>query len=344
MLKYNKGEWSELYVVYSVLVSGKIAILGSDLNQSSKFIRVLGLFLEDSKGSHIFSIDNGVNKNNGNTISLSSEVREGLLSDIIDGEGRSFESRYGNEALKDLDIEDFKSNSFEKADLDILGILPNENIERRFGFSVKSNIGSLPTLINASQSTNFIYKIEGINDCDVERINSINTKSKILDRICAILDSGGVISYDSMHCDTFEENLRMIDSDMPNIMAMLILSHFRFSGVSDMSRVIRESLELLPNFSKEEIEKKLKDLLLNICLGMVPTRKWDGEMINGGCVFVDKRGSIGCFTLNDMTAFRDYLFKHTKFDTGSTTRHKFGEIYEDNSNFYIKLNLDVRMY
>ena len=325
-------------------MSGEIAILDSNLQQSSKFIKVLKLFLEDSKGSHIFKVNDKGEVVSGDILDLSNEVKEGLLNDIIHGKGRSFESRYGSRALKDLDIEDFKSDSLKKADLDIIGVLPSEDVERRLGFSVKSNIGSLPTLINASQSTNFVYKIEGINTDDIEEINSINTRSKILDRICAILDRGGLISYDSMYCDTFEENLRMIDSSMPNIVGMLILSHFKFSGVSDMRRVIAEALELLPNFSKEEIEKKVKDLLLNTCLGMIPTRKWDGEMINGGCIFVDNSGSIGCFTLNDMVAFRNYLFEHTKFDTGSTTRNKFGEIYEEDGKFYIKLNLDVRMY
>lgn len=80
MLKYNKGEWSELYVIYSVLVSGEIAILDSNLQQSSKFIKVLKLFLEDSKGSHIFKVNDKGEVVSGDILDLSNEVKEGLLT------------------------------------------------------------------------------------------------------------------------------------------------------------------------------------------------------------------------------------------------------------------------
>ncbi|MBE6786434.1 MAG: HpaII family restriction endonuclease, partial [Ruminococcaceae bacterium] len=37
-----------------------------------------------------------------------------------------------------------------------------------------------------------------------------------------------------------------------------------------------------------------------------------------------------------------YLVNNTKFETASTSRHQFGDIYKENGKYYIKLNLQVR--
>lgn len=37
-----------------------------------------------------------------------------------------------------------------------------------------------------------------------------------------------------------------------------------------------------------------------------------------------------------------YLFNNTKFDTPSTTRHEFGEVYKVKDSYLIKLNLQIR--
>ena len=41
------------------------------------------------------------------------------------------------------------------------------------GFSIKSDIGSPPTLINASKNTRFKYEIFGISDFGMNEINNI---------------------------------------------------------------------------------------------------------------------------------------------------------------------------
>jgi len=43
-----------------------------------------------------------------------------------------------------------------------------------------------------------------------------------------------------------------------------------------------------------------------------------------------------------MDAFQNYLFKNTKFETPSTTRHGFGEIYQKDGGLFINLNLQIR--
>ncbi|WP_274572415.1 HpaII family restriction endonuclease [Neisseria leonii] len=40
--------------------------------------------------------------------------------------------------------------------------------------------------------------------------------------------------------------------------------------------------------------------------------------------------------------FEDYLFLNTKFDTPSSSKHGFGDIYQDGGKFFLKLNLQIR--
>lgn len=46
------------------------------------------------------------------------------------------------------------------------------NYIRDVGFSIKSEVGNLPTLLNAGQTTNFIYKVTGISLQQAEEINA----------------------------------------------------------------------------------------------------------------------------------------------------------------------------
>lgn len=46
------------------------------------------------------------------------------------------------------------------------------NYIRDVGFSIKSEVGNPPTLLNAGQTTNFIYKVTGITLQQAEEINA----------------------------------------------------------------------------------------------------------------------------------------------------------------------------
>ncbi len=52
------------------------------------------------------------------------------------------------------------------------------------------------------------------------------------------------------------------------------------------------------------------------------------------------------YHLYNRNYFEDYLLKNTKYDTPSTTRHGFGEVYEEDVDgktlSLIKLNLQIR--
>ncbi len=60
------------------------------------------------------------------------------------------------------------------------------NFIRNVGFSIKSEVGNAPTLLNAGLTTNFIYKVTGITTEQAAEINAIDTRTKIKDKMTKI--------------------------------------------------------------------------------------------------------------------------------------------------------------
>lgn len=352
MKTYNKGEWSELYAICSILRDGIIRVADKDLKPTGDIIRVLQLLMESENGEASYDITDQNNTVsiivNGSVIKrlrIDGEKINKLLSDIVLGSGRSFSIPVGDSLMNDLLLVSFKANSYQKSDLNTRSIMPNEATPRTIGFSVKSQIGAMPTLLNASQATNFIFEVEGFNG-DIDAINRIEGSSKIKDRLSAIRNAGGSLIYCDTENQTFQQNLRMTDSLLPEIIAYMLLDFFSSKGVLTLERASERVVNLLPFSANElEIKTKVKAFLSNITLGMIPTEEWDGSELGGGCIFVKNDGDIVCFTLYDRDAFKDYLIKNTKFDTASSSRHRFGFLYRDNTTgkLFFNLNLDIRM-
>lgn len=76
-----------------------------------------------------------------------------------------------------------------------------------------------------------------------------------------------------------------------------------------------------------EVKQKIKEFLNKTALGMIPIKTWNGSSLGSSCVFVKDDGNVLCYALYDEDHFNDYLFKNTKFDTTSTSRHEFGTIF-----------------
>ena len=76
---------------------------------------------------------------------------------------------------------------------------------------------------------------------------------------------------------------------------------------------------------------------------MRPGTKWDGkDEANGGYITVTKQGDVVAYHIYNRNYFEEYLLNNTKYETPSTSRHKFGSIYEINGEKYLNLNLQVR--
>lgn len=112
-----------------------------------------------------------------------------ILDDIKNGVS-TFSSQTLDNKVALLGLEKSKGTSYEKGDI-ALSFDENGQIFDNQNASIKSFLGNSPTLINASQATNFIYEIQNFNAENMAIINAIDTRSKIKDRIEKIADLGG---------------------------------------------------------------------------------------------------------------------------------------------------------
>ena len=91
------------------------------------------------------------------------------------------------------------------------------------------------------------------------------------------------------------------------------------------------------------LRHKVKELLTNIALGMVPNTLWTGDYeATGGYIIVKDDGDVVCYHIYNQNAFRNYMLANTRFDTPSKSRHGFGSIYEEFGEQKIKLNVQIR--
>ena len=242
-----------------------------------------------------------------------------------------------------------KAKSSIKSDIRIIIHDQRTGTTPGLGFSIKSQLGEASTLLNAGKTTNFIYRIENIilSMDQIEKINNIDSRSKIKDRIEKIKELSGSLTFMKTENITFENNLTLIDSALPKIIAEVIYLYYT-SGNSRIIDLINEISRLNPlgfNLKSNHpyYSYKMKHFLTDIALGMMPSKVWTGELdATGGYLVVKDDGEILCYHIYDRNEFEDYLLNNTKLETASSTRHDFGKIYEEEGDYYFKLNLQVR--
>ena len=355
MIKGNKGEWSEFYAFIKIIVDKKLIGADEDLQKIESIVfPVLKIIREDSTGKSEYELqendDVALLPPNGqrtivNCADLKTKVVE--IFETIKGADKTFEVPLAEDIFEKLHVHSLNAGNSRKEDL-ILKIHDHTiNREHEIGFSIKSRLGSPATLLNASSATNFTYKVEGLDSRLIKKINGIDTKAKIRDRIGAIAEAGGKLKFHAVDSEIFEKNLRKIDTVMPEIMAEVLLAYFSDYG-SDFPTLIQH-LEtsgtkiLTFNLSSEDIAYKIKSLLNNSALGMVPASAWDGNLrAHGGVIVVREDGEIVCYHLYNAESFRNYLFNHTRLDSPSATRHGYGELYVENGETFFRLNLQIR--
>lgn len=357
MVRGNRGEWSEFYTFLKLLDEKRLDAADENLEKLQDiFYPVLKITREESITNiktYEFAESNKVRiLQSGSEIALvdSSDLKakvRSLLTSINASTDTTFEIPAADELMDRFRAKKLGAGSSKKEDI-ILKIHDRmTGTEPEVGFSIKSMLGAASTLLNASTATSFIYKISGLPKDKVDSVNSIETRSKIRDRLAAIGEYGGSFSYAGITSDVFAKNLRKIDTILPEIVAQLLLAFYLGKGYAMpelISHLGDEEMKIL-NFdmSHSDYEFKIKSLLQNVALGMVPDTAWDGLLrAHGGYIVVRSDGEIVCYHVYNADAFRSYLYKNTRFDTPSTTRHQFGSVYEENGELYIKLTLQIR--
>lgn len=356
MAKGNKGEWSEFYTFLRLLSDRKITAADENLEKVQDiFYPVLKIIREEADGRMDYElIEDGKVKilESGTPIALvdSSDLKtkiSEIFSRIKDDTETTFEIPLADELMSRFKAKRLNAGNAKKEDIELKIHDRITGTEPEVGFSIKSMLGAAATLLNASSATNFVYKIDKLSKDKIEEINLISGRSKIRDRLSAIVQAGGKFSYHGITSNTFEKNLRKVDTVLPEIVAELVLSYYsdRGSKVSELVSSLGDSeIKILSfNLDSSDYEFKLKSLLHNVALGMVPNSSWDGLLrAHGGYIIVCEDGEIVCYHVYNADDFRNYLFKNTRLETPSSTRHRFGEVYKEDDSLFIKLNFQIR--
>lgn len=349
----NKGDWSEFYVLIYLLGKGRLYAADESLNKiSSMFFPLKKVFRTEADSnritfafSDINSVEIYVNENLEKKMPSVDFVREArlLLEDIKNGDG-SFDIPHAEQFLNSLNCYRLAAPSNDITDISMEVHDTQTGLDQKMGFSIKSYIGGAPTLLNASGATNFVYEVLGLNDSCIEEINSINSRNKIQDRIEAIKSYGGVLHYAYPANGVFADNLLMIDSNMDKILAEALLYSYE-SNETDCRKIIQYIERSNPlNYPRTGIYiHKYKEFLCAKALGLNPSREWDGiDDANGGYIVAKSDGEVLAYHLYNRDKFKQYLFETTKFERGSTSRHDYAYLYQEDGKIFIKLNMQIR--
>lgn len=355
MISGNKGDWSEIYAMFKLLGDKQLFAGDADLNRVEElFYPIIKIIRNEREGNFEYALNDDLVIITGGEEELRIPVRTFieqsafLLNKIRESTG-SFTIPEIEEFMTEINCHTLKANSSSKTDIRIVIHDQRINQTAELGFSIKSQLGGEATLLNAGKTTNFIYNIENFNSTPdiVSSINSINTNSKIKDRIARINALGGVLSFNTLEQRVFMNNLVLIDSLLPNILAEII-KLFYTSNLNKVEELISNINRVNPlnydtSFEHTFYEYKIKRFLTDVALGMTPSKVWSGIYdATGGYLIVKENGDVLCYHIYNRNQFEDYLFTNTKLETASSTRHNFGTIYQEDGQYLFKLNLQIR--
>ena len=351
----NKGEWSEIYTLFKLLGDGKVYAGDANMNKMELYYPIINVIREESK-RYVYSPDVKQNvviiDEDGNEFAKISmdrfvEESEKLLKRIKAADERAFKILSTQEFMKEVGCTKLKAPSKDKADIHIVIHDLRTGMRPLLGFSIKSQLGSASTLLNAGTPTNITYKVTGYELSDKE-ITEINAIKSHVDRISAITLKGCNLEYQDIEHPVFKNNLLFLDSIMPEFIARCLL----VDSTSDKTSIkdcVEEVAGTNPfGFGGSDITAfyahKMKVLLLDSALGMTPAKEWTGQYdANGGYLVVRKDGEIVCYHFYNRNDVEDYLYNNTRFERASRKRYGFGSLYRGvEGNVYLKLNLQIR--
>lgn len=358
MLTGNKGEWSEPYALLKLLADGKL-YLGEDNFQKVKdlFYPITKVLRHEKDRIVDFSYEDNLV-----VITDGVELFRVPICDFVKNAELCFSritsAKKGNGSFPISEIEDFlssfsistlKAKSKLKNDITIQIEDPKTFLSPSLGFSVKSQLGSPATLLNASGVTNFTYTIKGTSLSEAD-ITKINATKEFSDKLAMLQEIGCFLEFDKVENDIFKSNLQTIDYNFDQILSRILLLYYSNNTSSENTiekfvlkvmdeNPINYNLSINPSMYELIMKKFLSDYALGMRAGEVWMRNYQAT---GGYLVVREDGEIICYHFYFTKNFEDYLFKNTKLETPSSSKHSFGNIYTENGIAKIKLNLQIR--
>lgn len=361
MLKGNKGEWSELYVFFKLLADGKLFSADQNLERTNEFVDVRSVFRKDTSrrlkyehkpDGYINIVDlSGTHSDFRIPLSEASRIASKLLDRIQAGAGSALQQAELEAELGAWKVSQVKQDSLNKGDINLLIYDPVHGIQSKQDYSVKSFLGSDPTLFNANATTNIIYSItdsigNGISDEHLNLVNSISSGHKYIKRIEKLIELGYDVSFHSYQDETFRLNLQMIDSLLPEIVAFIVKKKYtnRITWITDVINCLNAENPMGYNLDHHDFyEYRIINFLIEVALGMTSKKPWSGiHEVVGGLIIVKQDSEVVCYHVIDFNKFKTYLKNSTRLDNPSGSRMGYGHVYKENETSFIKLNFTIK--
>ncbi|WP_433847517.1 HpaII family restriction endonuclease [Acinetobacter proteolyticus] len=361
MITANKGEWSEVYALFKLLTEGKLYAGDKDLNKIPDLIYpIISILRQESEDLLTYSpnlnhgtieIQNGSSTFTINQCDLK-EITEFLLTEIKKKQPTaSFPIPKVERFISQYNSKKIKTKSSSKSDIRIIIYDQKIGTTPELGFSIKSKLGKPSTLLNASQATNFVYEVKNLSltPKQIDDFNGLEFSVPIIQgRIQHLESLGATVDFSYTTNEIFNNNLILLDSLLPNIMAEALYRYYTSSASS-----LRSIFEHLACTNPMQYplqhrhpfyEYKIKKLLCEIAIGMMPSIVWTGNDIDatGGYLVIKQDGDIVCYHLYHRHEFEEYLYSNTRFEAASKSRHNYGFLFTENGKLYMTLNLQIR--
>lgn len=353
MLTGNKGEWSEIYALLKIVADKQLYPGDGNLKKlANSVLPIIKVLRAESDGTYEYDIQQDLVIINGAGSQFTIPVFEfqrysKILFEEIKSASGTFAIPEVEDFMTSFNCFSIKASSNVKSDIHVVLHDITTGSTPELGFSIKSQLGKASTLLNAGKTTNFIYKIQGVN-LSSDEINQINdddnTIKKRLEAIAAFKKS---LTFIKTERTTFSNNLRLIDSALPEIMAEIVYLFYSstHTSLADLVNAVSISNPLNFDISNNHpfYSYKIKRFLTDIALGMMPSKVWTGKLeATGGYLVVKKDGEILVYHIYNRNDFEDYLLKNTKLETADLGRHEFGVVYEEDGAQFFNLNLQIR--
>ena len=359
----NRGEWSEIYAHFKILEEGflcpadksmqrleeskipVISVLRHDAPDKEKPKEVTYSVCQNEKLIRIVVGDVAFPDIEQTEFG---EQARALFRVLTAGEDKS-DTKYAatRSFMERARMFRLKAPSADKSDICLVIHDLHSGRQWRQGYSVKSYIGGKPTLMNASKSTNFHYRLDGW--FDPYRIDEFNETKSMERKMEMLWEEECDLQFLCTEHPTFGNNLMYVDSALPKMLAVGLPAMY---GKQTKDRSLCAMAEYLAEENPcgfPEAEKldfyvhKFKQLLIAFALGMTPSKPWKGRYdANGGYIVVREDGEVVCYHFYERNDLEDYLFENAVIDTPSQSRHKFGQIYAIDGEFYLDLNFQIR--
>ena len=199
----------------------------------------------------------------------------------------------------------------------------------------------VPTLLHAGIATNFVFKLDCCTREVMERVNAANASIGLEECVSTFNDECDFDFY-RVACSTFDRNMRLVDSQFPQVLANALLRYYFGKGTTCLQIVDAMERDDVLGIGEGMYKHLFKKFLCAVALGMEPAEEWNGcDDASKGYVIVCDDGVSVVFNAYNRDALGSYLLGNTRFEAVSISECDHGLVYEHDGEYFINLSLQI---